>query len=222
MKHKSIFRMALIAVLDILTIVLAGGVGLFVRYDFSFGKIAVDAITAWQHFLPFQVVGTLVVYFLRRMYHYLWRSVSTHDVVNMVFSVLLAFTVSALVAWACGCTMMSSMMFIVLLCQLIFHVGMRCALRIVTFLRRSFRGRNDKQERIMLIGAGEAGRMLLQEIQSSGKVRGKVCCLIDDNPNKWGKYLEGVRIYGGRDRIQGLVEREHITQIILAIPPLPI
>ena len=70
----------------------------------------------------------------------------------------------------------------------------------------------------MLVGAGEAGRILLQEIHSSVKIMGRVCCLIDDNAAKWGKYLEGVRIYGGRERIPGLVERENITQIILAIP----
>ena len=218
MKRKPLLRVLLIVVLDVILMILAGGLALFVRFDFSFEKIPQEAVMVWQGFLPFQIAGTLIVFALRRMYHYLWRSVSVHDVVNMLLSCLLGYAVSVAAAAVCHRTMSSGITFITMLCQWAFHVGMRCSLRVYTSFRRSLRGSVEKQERIMLIGAGEAGRILLQEIQSSGRIAAKVCCLVDDNANKWGKYLEGVRIYGGRERIPGLVEREHITQIILAMP----
>ena len=218
MKQKPLLRKLLIVVLDVICMILAGGLAMFVRFDFSFENVAQDAILAWKSFLPFQLAGTLIIYGLRRMYHYLWRSVSVHDVVNMLLSGVLGYAVSVAAAAMFHCAMGSGITFITLLCQLTFHVGMRCALRVYTSFRRSLRTGVEKQERIMLVGAGEAGRILLQEIQSSNKIAAKVCCLVDDNPNKWGKYLEGVRIYGGRERIPGLVEREHISQIILAIP----
>ena len=218
MKQKPLLRIMLIVVLDIIFMILAGGTALFVRFDFQFGKIPQEAVLRWYGFLPFQIIATLVVFALRRMYHYLWRSVSAHDVVNMTMSAVLAYVIAVVVALLVDCNMAPGLTFITMLCQIMYLVGMRCALRIYTSLRRSVHGREEKQERIMLIGAGEAGRILLQEIQSSTKVKARVCCLIDDNPNKWGKYLEGVRIYGGRERIPGLAERERITQIILAIP----
>ena len=218
MKKKPLFRVLLIIVLDIILMILAGGMALFVRYDFSFANIPQEMVLCWYRFLPFQIVGTVAVFFLRRMYHYLWRSVSVHDVMNMVVSILLAYVLAVVTAVICRCHMAPGVTFITFLCQTAFLLGMRCSLRVYTALRRSVRGRREKVERIMLIGAGEAGRVLLQEIQSSERITAKVCCLIDDNPNKWGKYLEGVRIYGGRERIPGLVEREQITQIILAMP----
>ena len=219
MRHKSILRILLIVTLDIIAIVAAGGVALFVLHDGSFAavKLSVD-VQLWKSFLPFQIIGTLIVYVLRRMYHYLWRSVGAHDVVNMLASVILAYMVSALVAYVAGCAVGGGLGFLIMMCQIVFHVGMRCSLRFVTAFRHRSMGHGEKSERIMLIGAGEAGRILLREIHSNDKIKGRVCCLIDDNAHKWGKYLDGVRIYGGRERIPGLVERERITQIILAMP----
>ena len=218
MKHKALLRLLLIAALDVICILAADGIALFVRFDFSFDRIAQDQLLILRTFLPIQIVVTLAVYCLRRMYHYLWRTVSIYDVVNMVLTVLLDVVCILVVAKLFDCTMSISVTFIAMVCQMVFHVSMRCALRIYTTFRRSAKGRGEKVERIMIVGAGEAGRILMQEIQSSKKIVGKVCCLIDDNANKWGKYLDGVRVYGGRERIASLVEREHITQIILAIP----
>ena len=73
----------------------------------------------------------------------------------------------------------------------------------------------------MLIGGGEAGRMLLHELAHSDRVQGQVRCIIDDNPNKWGKYMNSVPILGGRERIEELARKENITQIIFAIPTAP-
>ena len=218
MKYKSLLRVCLILVLDAILIVLAGGLAQFVRYDFSIVSIPHSVLRTWCRFLPFQLIGVYAVFIPRRMYHYLWRSVSIHDVVNMIASTLLAYLVAVVAAWPFGCAMAPSITFITMLCQLCLLVGMRCTLRIYTAVYKISRGSAEKTERIMLIGAGEAGRILLQEIHSSAKIMGRVCCVIDDNSAKWGKYLEGVRIYGGRERIPGLVERENITQIILAIP----
>ncbi|MBP3634634.1 MAG: polysaccharide biosynthesis protein [Oscillospiraceae bacterium] len=218
MRRKSLLRILLIVTLDVILMVAAGGIALFVRYDFSFNSIPEAAAATWHAFLPFQICGTLVVYLLRRMYHYIWRSVCLQDVVNMLLSVLLGFALSYAMAWVTHNTMTYGLSFITLVCQMAAHIGMRCVLRVYTTFRHASGVPGEKMERIMLIGAGEAGRILLREIQSSAKITAKVCCLIDDNADKWGKYLEGVRIYGGRERIPGMVDREKITQIILAIP----
>ena len=217
MKNKSLIWVARLTIMDVVLIVVADVAALFVYTDF-FTAIwsRQKAIGHVLRFMPLQIICAVVVYYLRRMYHYLWRSLSLHDVVDMSLSVLLAYTAATLIhAWISGVA--PSLRVLIFLSQLLLHVSMRCALRVYTALRHSH-GSAEKMERIMLIGAGDAARMLLHEIQNSGKIRGKVCCLIDDNSNKWGKYLEGVRIYGGRERIPAMVERQQITQIIFAIP----
>lgn len=73
--------------------------------------------------------------------------------------------------------------------------------------------------RTMIIGAGAAGQMILRELKTSVKATAKPCCVIDDNPNKWGRLTEGVPIVGGRDSIMANVEKYNIDQILLQSLP---
>ena len=70
----------------------------------------------------------------------------------------------------------------------------------------------------MVIGAGAAGQMLVKELQTTSQLNGKVCCIIDDNPNKWGRVMEGVEIVGGRNDIVRMTQKYGVKRIIFAIP----
>ena len=70
----------------------------------------------------------------------------------------------------------------------------------------------------MIIGAGEAGNAILGEMQSSQYLNHKVRCMIDDNPDKYGRYMRGVRVVGNRYTIKQNVQKYNIQQIIIAIP----
>lgn len=75
-----------------------------------------------------------------------------------------------------------------------------------------------KTKNAMIIGAGAAGQAIVKELKNSDETGAKPCCIIDDNPNKWGRFLDGVPIEGGRDEIKAMVEKHHIDQILFAIP----
>ena len=70
----------------------------------------------------------------------------------------------------------------------------------------------------MIIGAGSAGQVLTRELLESHWLNTKVCCVIDDNPYKKGKMLNGISIEGDRYDIPYLVKKYHIDRIIYAIP----
>ena len=72
--------------------------------------------------------------------------------------------------------------------------------------------------RILLIGAGSAGQMILRDIVQTDRAYGKVVAIIDDNPNKWNRYLDGVPIVGGREEIFSTVEKYNVNKIYIAIP----
>ena len=99
-----------------------------------------------------------------------------------------------------------------------------CVLRFsYRFLRywkqnRTHRFAGDKEERIMVVGAGEAGQVIIKELVHSGHFDTKVCCVIDDNPGKRGRYLEGIIIEGGRDQIMRSVKKHDITSSSLFRP----
>ena len=84
------------------------------------------------------------------------------------------------------------------------------------------RGRREKDAKplhnAMIIDAGAAGQTLIKELKSSGEAKSKACCVIDDNPNKWGRVMEGVPIVGGREDILINVKKYKIDQILFAIP----
>jgi len=207
-----------IILLDVLSIIACGGAALLARFDFSFAGIPEEQKGILTGFIALQCVITIAVFVMRKMYHYVWRSVSVYDVADMILSVVLAFLVSNVAARAAGFRIPVSVAFVDLLCQIIVLVGMRCFLRFYGVMIHALGQVRSGDERIMLIGAGEAGRVILHEILSTHKVTGKVCCIIDDNSTKWGKQMNGVPISGGRDRIEELVQKEKITQIIFAIP----
>ena len=71
---------------------------------------------------------------------------------------------------------------------------------------------------VMVIGAGAAGMTVLRELRSSRELDSLACCIIDDNPNKWNRLMEGVPIVGGRDSILQAVEQYDIDMIMFAIP----
>lgn len=91
------------------------------------------------------------------------------------------------------------MVFVFQLCAL---VGVRCVFRLCSTLGWSYIKHKPGEERIMMIGAGESGRMLARELRTSSYAKGKLVCVINDNSQLRGKYLDGVRIVGRRERIE--------------------
>lgn len=221
MKQKLLLttRTLLLALADMLCVILAGGLALLVRFDFSYQSIEPEHLQTWYQFLPLQCVATLIIFIAMRMYRFVWRSVSAYDVERMALSVLTAYSVSVAMVYSLGGRLPRSVLFMTFIFEMIMFVGIRCLLRFWgAFQLALHQARQDADERVMLIGAGEAGRMLARELLTSPRVSVKLCCVVDDNESKWGKYLESVPIVGGRDVIPSAVRREKITQIIFAIP----
>ncbi|MDO4315481.1 MAG: nucleoside-diphosphate sugar epimerase/dehydratase [Oscillospiraceae bacterium] len=221
MRKKQRISMQMLAVMamDVLLLTAAGGGALLTRFDFSFDAVPPQYLNAWFRFLPLEIAVTAAVFLARRMYRYMWRSVSAHDVAEMVVSVALSYLLFHVPARLLGYHQPRSVLFMELVYQMMLLVGLRCTYRIFLAVLQSLRrSREDGGERIMLIGAGEAGKLLLREISTTPKLPGRVYCAIDDDPAKQGKYLENVPIVGGRECIRSAAKQWNITQIILAIP----
>ena len=220
-KDNQAARTLLIMLADAVIVMVSGGLALLVRFDFFFGSIPHAYLDPWVRTLPIQIAVTLAVFRLRRMYRYLWRYVSARDVLEMASSVCLAYAAFHVPAWLLGYRQPRSVLFIELLCQMFLLIGIRCSIRFFRAMEYSAQNRQANGERIMLIGAGEAGRMLLREIATASQLNGTVCCVIDDDPAKQGKFIENAPVVGGRDNILEMAAKERITQIILAIPAAP-
>lgn len=214
------WKILIIMLVDTLLMVSSYALALLIRFDFHWSQIPMTYVRSWAPCLIVQLIVTAIVFFWRRMYHYIWRTVNAHDVIRMCVSVVLAFALSNLCCVFLSLPLPASVWVMVFVFQLCGLVGERCALRLWSVVQYSYGRGNKGEERIMLIGAGESGRMLSRELRSSPQAKGRLCCVIDDNPQLHGKYLDGVRIVGGRDQIEDAAKRYNITQILFAIPTI--
>jgi FlaA1/EpsC-like NDP-sugar epimerase len=173
-------------------------------------------------FVPFYTIACLVIFYGLKLYQSLWRFASYSELLRT----LLASGITT-VLHVVGITLLFHRMPVVYYfvgagTQFALVLGIRFSYRLL-LLERSRRGRGKAYEspggsRVMLIGAGAAGQMILRDMHNSPSLNQKVCCIIDDNPNKWNRYIDGVPIVGGRDDIISSVEKYQIDKIYLAIP----
>ena len=212
------WRLLIIFLADSFVIGATGILALLVRFDFSFSAIPSAYLGTWLWCCLIQIVVTFGVFLIRRMYHYIWRTVNVWDVFSMIVSVFLAFAPAFLLCAVFDLHLPKSIWFMMFVFQVCGLVGERCTFRFLLVFRSYLSTLRHNDQRIMLIGAGAAGRVLAREISSSEHIKGRLCCVIDDNPAKIGKYMDGVRIIGDRSCIVEAAKKYEITQIIFAIP----
>ena len=94
----------------------------------------------------------------------------------------------------------------------------RFSYRLLRVAQRKLKRTEKHPVNTMVIGAGEAGSMIIHELRTSRHLNRNLVCIIDDNPSKKGKYLQGVRIFGGREEILECAKKYDVEEIILAIP----
>ena len=192
--------------------------GLWLRFDLRFSKIPQIYLDSYIKFAPFYTVFVLIVFYSLHLYKSLWRFASFSELNRIFASSVITTVFHAVLITLCIKRMPISYYVIGAAMQLALVTAIRFAYRYVT-LERTRRERNvSAVHNVMVIGAGAAGQVILKELKSSTEVMAKPCCVIDDNPNKWDRFMEGVPIVGGRDSIMESVEKYKIDQILLAIP----
>ncbi|MBQ2061830.1 MAG: polysaccharide biosynthesis protein [Oscillospiraceae bacterium] len=222
--HKSGLRLehwqviaVLLACYDVAAVNLSYLFVLWLRFDLQFSSISEEYIRNWQHFVPIYTVFCVAVFCVLRLYKSLWRFASYTELVRVVAaSVITAVFHAAAITLIFG-RMPISYYVVGALIQFILVLGVRFAYRFILLLRHRERD-NRGGSPTMLIGAGQAGQMLLRDLHGAAQVKDRVMCIIDDNPNKWGREIDGVPIVGGRDDILANVEKYHVRKILLAIP----
>lgn len=212
-------RILLIMALDAVSVVGVHFLALWARFEFRYDMIPLNYLEGFYSTIAYWVIAVIVVFYLFRLYHSIWRYVGTNELVRIFEAYIVLAIIEVLGVNLFSIDMPRTYYVVGYVFNLLCSVGIRFSYRFLrqlkTDLQQVHRG---NEENIMIIGAGQAGRTLLQEFRVSNKITGRVSCIIDDNPNIKGKKLEGVPIVGGRRDILTAAERYHINKIIYAIP----
>ena len=216
---KLIFRIILLVLMDMLIITAAGPLAIYVRYNLFFEPQAIEFIENIFQYLPVNLILTVIVFAVFRLYQGIWKYASASDLVNIILACLVSAVTQTIGMMLMDLRFPRSypfMYFAVLTAGISIF---RFTYRILAYFRQKQQGLiKEGKTNTMIVGAGEAGNTLLKELQNSKFVEQNVCCLVDDDPGKIGKYLRGVLVAGNRKDICRLAEEYHIDEIMIAIP----
>lgn len=219
LEHWQVVSIAL-AGYDAIAIILSFFLALWFRFDCRYSLIPKEYLGAYFKFIGIYVVFSLFVFLRLRLYNSIWRFASYSELMRMILATAITFVFHCVGITFLFRRMPMSYYFFGIMVQFGLTLAVRFAYRFV-LLERSKRKKEEeiaKAKKVLLIGGGKAGQIILRDIKTAQELKDIVCCIIDDNPNKWGRYIEGVPIVGGRDDIMSCVERYHIDKIIVALP----
>lgn len=205
---------------DALAVCCSFFVALWLRFDCCFSTIPDTYLNSYGKFILFAIVFTEVIFSVMRLYNTVWRFASYSELFRAIAAngISLVFHIVAMTLFVAR--MPISYYAFGIIIQFVLTLGVRLSYRMLLWFRAGMIRHQEMVDatRIMVIGAGEAGQMIVRDIRKSPKVIGTVKCIIDDNPNKWGRFVEDVLVEGGRDEILNCVEKHKIEKIFLAIP----
>ena len=217
-EHWHVIALILI-VYDAITSMGAYFLALMIRYDFRYSWIDEQYLNAYLKFAPFIAIITIFCYAASKMYRSIWRFASFSELLRTMQGVLASSIVHMCILELCIQRMPLSYSVFGVVLQFVFAIGIRFSYRFVLLLRHQAQARYDvSKKRVMIIGAGAAGTSLLMDIARSDEYKIKVCCFIDDNPNKIGRYMSGIKVVGTRDDILLNVKNLNIDAIYIAMP----
>lgn len=210
-------RKYVIVAADILAVIISYGLSLLLRFDLQIAEIPQEYMIGCAIYIAVAIIVTLVVYKMMRLYQSIWTYVGINEIIyTFAGSIISAIVSTALTIWYARLPLS------VYVFGWILMFFMTCFVRLSYRLLRRLRGKyirqEGKRENVMIVGAGAAAAILIKEYRTSRLLTDKVCCLIDDNPTKRGRYLEGIQIVGDRNTIADNVRKYKIDKIILAMP----
>jgi len=218
MLHWQLINIGLI-VYDVLAVNVAYFLALWFRFDCQVSLIGEIYITSFAKFAPIYTIVCIAVFAMLKLYRSIWRFASYHELMRVLTSsgiTALFHTVAITLLFA---RMPISYYIIGAVFQFIAVLAVRFSYRFVLLLR-SARDHERRRggDRVMLVGAGVAGQMIIRDAHKAKEIEDQIICVIDDNPNKWGRYIEGVPIVGGRESIANSAKRYDIDKIYIALP----
>ena len=217
-KLKTTMFNVLLVFYDLFAVSLAYFLALWFRFDGSFSQIPRYFLDSYVEFIPFYAVFCILIFAGVRLYKSLWKYASVIEAMR--------------VAEATAITGIAHIIFITLLIrrmplsyyafgpifQFLLILGVRYSYRAYLIMRRRYTRDVSSLKRVMIIGAGEAGRNIIREIQRSEEMNEIPVCVIDGDQTKWNKQLEGVPVVGGRESILLNVDKYKVEKIYYAIP----
>ena len=206
------------AIYDFAAVCGAYFLALFFRFDGVYSLIPTNYLNAYAQFIIPCAAGSVVLFFLLRMYSSVWRYAGFTEFIRTFIGSIASSILHTVLITVLLLRMPLSYYILGAGFQFVLLVGIRFAGRFLNILRKRHENQGGESKNVMLIGAGNAAQMILRDMNRANEITDRAVCIIDDDPNKWRRTLDGIPIVGGREEILSAVERYKVDKIFLAIP----
>ncbi len=214
--NKKITKILVFVALDVLALILSSLASVGLRFDFS--DIPSNYLLNSYRYLIYDFIIMFVIFMFFKLYTSMWTYASIVELIDIIFSCIFFECVSYAYKGMFKIEMPRSYYIIQLLLLILFVCMSRFSFRFIRFLIINVENKRKKNN-TMIIGAGSAGKLLINEINNNQKgFTNRIMCIIDDDKNKNGTYINGIPVVGGRREIQKYCTKYNINEIIIAIP----
>ena len=215
-------RVILLLAGDIIAIMLSSFLALWLRFELVFADTDRIFLESIYQYAVINIICTIAIFYAFHLYTSLWKYASVNELVNITLAVVISGIVNAVGMRAFQNPVPRSYDILYTMFLLAMMIGIRFFYRFVRFMKTEYFIRNRKEiSNVMVIGVGDAGAAIVKELRLNETLKRRVCCMIDDDPAKKGKYVQGCLVVGGKKDIISAVERYGITKIIIAMPSAP-
>ncbi len=217
---KLLYRRTSLIIYDIAAVLLSSFLAIAMRYEFVLESIPEYFLQTIIRFLPVNVVLTLIVFYLFKLYNSLWAFASETELQNLIAACIISSAldgVGLFIVRVEAKPVPTSYYFLYCFILITLIFSSRFSYRFFRSLKHKKQNRKNTVN-VMVIGAGDAGNSIIKEIATSNFSTMTVGCIIDDDRNKWGNYIQGVKVEGGRDKILECVDTHSIDEIFIAMP----
>ena len=202
-------------IVDILSVILDSYLAIILRFKLDNIWVPAEYMYSVESYMVINVITTVVIFLVLNLYNRVWSYASINEMLAILGATMLS---TVFQAFGFSLQVPRSYYFFYFILLSITTIITRFSYRILHTMENGLKKSTRHSRNTIVIGAGEAGNMIIKELKSSKYLNQKVVCVIDDNPSKKGKYIHGIRIVGGRDKIQEAAKKYDAEEIILAIP----
>lgn len=219
---KLFYRRTCLIIYDIISVIFASYMAVLIRYEFRLDMVPEHFLAPINRFLPVNILLTLFVFYLFRLYHSLWAFAGETELQNLVVSCVISAVLNSVGLQFFKTTeqpVPKSYYFLYMFVLISMMFVSRFSYRFLRSLKHKQQNKKNGIS-VMVIGAGEAANVIIKEIVNSNFSTMVIRCIIDDDKGKWGRYIQGIKVAGGRDRIIECADIYDIDEIIVAMPSI--
>ena len=212
--------------IDILLLCLAYFLSYLIRFE---GDLPPEHLLTFKQTIWFVVPFKLLVFSFFKLYKGMWRYTSLVDLMNLIKGTFLSSgAIILIILYVNRFQGYPRSVFVIdAFLTLFFIGGIRLFIRLVYQRGPSnlpktaglpfFKNMKEKEDRLLIIGAGDAAEKILRELQSNPRLKYDVVGFLDDDPKKHGMQIHGVPVLGDIDQLMSLVKEYEVNEILIAI-----